>query len=643
MADGRPALRELAGRLGVEDGYHSALDGTWVATTDAAREALVEAMNFAADTESAAEESLAHLDGVVGMAPERRCFDTDTCLVGRSVFGVFANLYSVRSPRSGDDRGNWGFGNLGDLDDLVRLAAAEGAAFVGINPLHATVHRPGRFCPYDPVSRLFRDPLYLDPERVPEFSLCPEAQRTFASDTWYKRIEVLRSSESLDVAAVESALFDLLRLLHGVFRTREGDAADERRRAFAAYCDEQGSALADFACFEALADHLEASGGGRSAAGWPREYRRSDAPAVSDFRTAHAAEVEWHAWLQFEVDRQLGSVAQTAKRAGLSIGLYTDLALGSSAGGSDVWSSPRLFARGVSVGAPPDAFSPQGQDWSFPPLDPHAMRRDGYAFWRRLLDANLRHAGALRIDHALALQRLFWIPEGATPRDGAYVRYPTADLLAVLADASLAHGALLIAEDLGTVPSGFSALLQARGFLSSRVLLFERDDNGFLPASSYPRQCLATANTHDLPPLAALDTDADLTLRRRAAQIPDDATLERLRRERRTERGQLTECLKRDGLLGSGDAAPETDARAAAVTAFLCATPAQLVGIALDDLAGEEEPINLPGVPPERHASWTRRMRAPLDAVFESSRARRMLACVPPERRFARSDDATSE
>jgi 4-alpha-glucanotransferase len=607
-----------------------------VQTSDATREVLVRAMGFEADSEQAAARSLSRLGEAPeprAPEPEGRCVDVAERLAGRSAFGIIANLYSVRSSR------NWGFGQLGDLEELVALAAAAGAAFVGINPLHATVHRPYRFCPYDPVSRLFRDPLYLDPERVPELAGCTDVNRTLASSAWQGRVSALRGAKRLDVVAAEGLLFEVLRPLHREFRVREGDAAEERRGDFARYRAAQGAALDDFATFSALADQFEAAGSGRSFNGWPDAYRRPDAPAVRRFREQHAEQVEWHAWLQFELDRQLAGVARSAREAGLEIGLYTDLALGSSAGGSDVWSFPQLFARGVSVGAPPDAFSPLGQDWSFPPLDPHALERSRCAFWRQLLDANLRHAGALRLDHAFQLRRLFWIPEGAAPCDGAYVRYPTGALLAAAAEASHARDAVLIAEDLGTVPEGFSEELQARGLLTSRVLLFERDGAGFRPAASYPEPCLATANTHDLAPLAALDSDTDLVLRRRAGHIPDDAALADRRGERELERRLLVERLAREGFLGSEAAGARPDELAAAVTAFLCATPARLVGVALDDLAGEDEPINLPGVAPERHASWTRRMSASIADVFGSERARRALAAVPHSRRcpgFAR-------
>ena len=627
MSGGRPRLRALARRLGVEDGYRSALDGRWVATRDATREALVRAMGFAAESERAAADSLARFEERSAPPPLQTAAAPATASPAqRAVFGIVANLYSLRSQR------NQGFGNLADLEQLVRLAAREGAAFVGVNPLHATVHRRWRFCPYDPVSRLFRDPLYLDPERVPELARCDEARRILVSEAWVRRVEQLRAAERLDVAALDALLLEALRPLHRRFRSAEGDAADARRAAFREYCEREGQALVDFSTFSALADEQRAQGGSCRSDDWPAALARADLPAVADFREQHPIELEWHAWLQFELDRQLAGVADTARESGLSIGLYTDLALGSRAGGADVWASPELFARGVSVGAPPDAFAPEGQDWSFPPLDPHALQRTGYAFWRRLLDANLRHAGALRIDHAMALRRLFWIPAGASAREGAYVRYPCADLLAVLTERGRAQRALLIAEDLGTLPEGFSEQLQDHGLLSSRVLLFERDAQGFRPAADYPARCLATANTHDLAPLAALDSEADLALRRRAGQIAGDAALALRRRERAGERRQLVERLVRDGLLdGSGPLS--SDELAAAVTAFLCSTPAQLVGIALDDLAGEDEPVNLPGVAPEQHESWVRRMGTPLERIFALPRARKLLARVPAGRR----------
>jgi len=633
LAEPRPRLGELARRLGVEDGYHSALSHEWVAPSDATREALVAAMGFEASSEAAAARALASLPEPAPPpppGPPERCLDVAELLGGRRAFGLWCNLYSLRSARS------WGFGSLGDLAGLVRSAAACGADFVGLSPLHALLDRPGRFCPYAPVSRVFRDPLYLEPERIPEWdarSESPEARRAVESPALRARVAALRRGDRLDPAGVEAALFEVLRPLHACFLGRHGARADRRRADFAAFRDRGGESLERFATFQALAGRLEARGSGRDWDAWPAALRDPGSGEVRAFRAEHVEEVGLHAWLQFELDRQLGLVAKLARAQGLAIGLYTDLALGSTGGGSDTWSWPGLFAHGVSVGAPPDAFSRAGQDWGFPPLDPHALRGDGRRYWQTLLNANLRHAGALRIDHALGLRRLFWIPAGAPPSEGAYVRYPEPELLADLARASRRHRALVIAEDLGTVPEGFSEAIQARGMLSSRVLLFERDAAGFRPADAWPEACLATANTHDLPPLAALAGEDDLALRRRVGQIPDDQALEALRAERRADREALRERLARDGLLADRD---DPDALAAGVTAFLCATRAVLVGLSLDDLAGEREPINLPGVAPERHPSWLRRMSVPLERLFETPRARRVLAAVPDDRRSPR-------
>jgi 4-alpha-glucanotransferase len=704
----RPALRSLAQRAGILDGYHSALDGSWVETADATREALLVAMAFEASSEAGAQRALAELDAestaarveplrvVVAGRPEARrlvvrspsgtgvgerltlrieaeegagfegqatvgaagelelpelepgryaiavrpasnggvselrqlryvvpprCTDVEDRLGARGGFGVWANLYSLRSDE------NWGFGNLGDLSALVRRAGREGAAFVGLNPLHALA--PDGVCPYLPVSRLFRHPLYLDPERIPELAHCPEASRRIESAAFRERLAGLRASRQLDAGAVGAALDELLLDLYRGFAA--GVCGEERARAFARYREQEGSALEAFATFAALADHFASRGEGRDWRTWPQAFLSPASDAVRRFREAHAAVVERHAWIQFELDRQLGAVAREAREAGLGLGLYTDLALGSDPGGSDAWSFPELFVPGVRVGAPPDAFSRGGQEWGFAPANPAALRRDGHRFWVRLLRAGFRHAGALRLDHAMSLERLFWIPEGRPPAEGAYVRYPHDELLGIVAHESRRHDAAVIAEDLGTLPEGFPDQLAERGILSSRVLLFERDSGGFRPADSYPRRCLVTANTHDLPPLAALSGELDLELRRHAGHLADDEALERARAERQEDRRALTGRLRADGWLDTD--APSEAELAAAVTAFLCATPAVLVGLALDDLAGEREPVNLPGVAFERHPSWTRRLHPSLGELWRGATARACLAAIPADRR----------
>ncbi|TMA14104.1 MAG: 4-alpha-glucanotransferase, partial [Deltaproteobacteria bacterium] len=300
------------------------------------------------------------------------------------------------------------------------------------------------------------------------------------------------------------------------------------------------------------------------------------------------------------------------KAAGLRIGIYQDLAIGSAPGGSDTWAFPELFVTRAAIGAPPDGYSKDGQNWGLPPIDPGALRAGRYRYFIRLVKNALRHAGALRIDHAVGLFRQFWIPEGLSGKEGAYVRFPADDLLGILALESRRQGAIVVGEDLGTVPAEVPSALHARGVLSSRVLYFERDANGrFLRASEYERDSLTTANTHDMPTLEGFFRGRDIDIKREVGLIASDEDAKRAREERRREKRELFRRLSNEGLLQPGDS-DDSQVRAA-VHAFLERTPASLVGIALDDLLGEEEPVNVPGVTPEKFESWTRKLHQPVE------------------------------
>ena len=296
----------------------------------------------------------------------------------------------------------------------------------------------------------------------------------------------------------------------------------------------------------------------------------------------------------------------------MAIGLYPDLALGSAHGGAETWGFRDLFAEGASLGAPPDEFSPEGQDWAIPPLDPLRLHEQGFAFFRRLLRAAFAHAGALRIDHVLGLFRLYWIPHGRPPSEGAYVRQPARELLAILAQESSRQGALVIGEDLGTVPPGTPARLARHGILSSRVLYFEREGAGFRPARAWSRRALATANTHDLVPLAGYAAGTDLVLRRRARAIPSQRALQSALAERAASARALEDRLIAEGLLRGPEPGPRE--LAVAVSGFLSRTPCPLVALSLDDAVGESDA----GEP-----SWCRTRAPPeLDpAPVDSARA----------------------
>jgi 4-alpha-glucanotransferase len=317
---------------------------------------------------------------------------------------------------------------------------------------------------------------------------------------------------------------------------------------------------------------------------------------------------------------------------GMELGVYQDLAIGTSPGGSDTWSYPELFLRGAAVGAPPDPYSSSGQNWGLPPMDPRALRSQCYRFWIQLLRRGFEHAGALRLDHVLGLFRSFWIPDGGTGHDGAYVRFPTRDLLGILALESVRHDALVVGEDLGTVPKEVPPTLKKWGILSSRVLYFERDRRGFKAARHYPALSLATANTHDMATLAGFWSGRDVELREQVGVVsaPDDvraATRERVR-----DKAALLRLLK---LAPPPHFEERHFARTltAAVHAFLCSTPAKLVGLSFDDLTGESDPVNVPGVGPDKYPSWKRRTRMTVEEASWSFEVDDAMRCAARRRR----------
>ena len=530
----------------------------------------------------------------------------------RRFYGLLTQLYTVRSKR------NWGIGDLGDLKKLVGWSARIGAAFVGLNPLHALANRDGEISPYSPVSRLYRNVAYIDIMAVPELTWVPAATKHIRSPALKRELGALHENRHVDYERVMDCKRPVLEILHRGFAARHRGQPTPRGRAYRRYLATEGQALTDFATFSTIQSHLEArQKRGRDWHTWPAGYRDPRSATVREFASRHAEEINFHRYLQFELDRQLGAACSKARSAGLTIGLYQDLAIGSSQAGSDTWAFPGLFARGVTLGAPPDPFHSRGQDWQLPPLDPRRLAADGYRYWIRLVRAAFAHAGALRIDHVMGLFRQFWVPAGRPPTEGAYVRFPASDLLGILALESVRAGALVIGEDLGTVPRGLPGELARWGILCTRVLYFARDGRGsFWPARTYPRHALVSANTHDMAPLAGYWSGHDLDLRRRSGQLRSAKALLAARGQRVRERRVLVRRLVAEGVLPKAREPSSGAELCSAVNAFLCRTPAALVGIALDDLVGEIEPVNMPGVGAERFKSWSRRLHLPLEALY---------------------------
>jgi len=558
------------------------------------------------------------LEQALIVAPPR-CPTAARRLRRRRVFGVNAQLYTTRSGR------DWGVGDFTDLAGLARWAASHGAAFVGLNPLHALRNMDGAISPYCPVSRLFDNPLYLDPAAVPELATCAAARELMATSEHRAARERLRQSDRVRYGEVMELKWTVLRLLHREFRQQHGDGATPRGRAYRRFLAMHGRALIDFATFVVLQSRADARDGWSDAP--PPALASPGASGVPTFRAAHAEEIDLQCYVQFELDCQL----RAAAGHDLPLGFISDLAIGTAPRGSDVWAFPGLFPSGAHLGAPPDVDLPEGQDWGLAPLHPHRLRAEGYRYWIAVLRQALRHAGALRIDHVMGLFRQYWIPPGGSPADGAYVRFPAEELLAVLAVESSRREALVIGEDLGTVPRGLSTVLRRWGILSTRLLYFERERSGtFRPARAYSRRAMVAANTHDQVPLAGYVAGRDLSLRRRVGAIASDATHATLQARRARDVRALLRRLSRTGLLPAGGAPPAPAVLSGAVHTFLARTPAPLVALNLDDLTGETEPVNLPGVGLDRYPSWSRRLRLSLE---ELSRDRGVARALGDQRR----------
>ncbi|MGF7056080.1 (1-_4)-alpha-D-glucan 1-alpha-D-glucosylmutase [Bosea sp. OAE752] len=554
----------------------------------------------------------------------RRCFEPASVARGTRRWGVTAQVYSLRS------QGNFGIGDYGDLADLAEGAAELGADFLGLNPVHSL------FCadltknsPYSPSSRRFLDAQLIDPRRLAGFTESG-AQAMFEDAEMQASLAALRDTALVDRAASWRAKLPILQAVWQASR-RDGD------RGFEDFSSAAGQPLVMHAVFEALSEHFSAEGA-RSVGEWPDAFRRADGQAVKQFITSHRDRIDFHAWLQWQADRQLGEAHQTARNADMGIGLFRDLAVGVDRDGSDVWSTSEHFATGLSIGAPPDLLGPEGQNWGLPPFDPFVMEKTGLAAFRGMVSANMRHAGAVRIDHAFQLQRLYLIPEGARAVDGAYVSMPFEALLAVLKLESHRARCMVVAEDLGTSPEGFSDAIMASGLYSYRVLTFEREANGYFKApEAYPERALAVLSTHDLPTFRGWWRGLDLDMRHAAGRA-SASEAERMHEERALDRARLTEALVSQSLLPAGD--PPVDPPVEAAAVYLGRACSALTGIQLEDAVGELNQANLPG-PSTWHPNWQRKLSHDVrEVVAPGGSLARLGALLADEGRSSRQHGA---
>ena len=552
-----------------------------------------------------------------------RCWLPEPLERGERLWGLAVQLYTLRSSR------DWGIGDFGDLRRLVQIAAGKGADVIGLNPLHALFpDNPEHASPYSPASRLLLNVLNIDVACLPEFRACREARDMVASADFWGRLEDCRAETMVAYAEVADLKMQVLATLHHACRD---SAEPERWRAFEAFRQEQGEVLERTCLFLALREHFAARDPAKADwHAWPEEYRDPSSPAVARFAETHRSHVDFLAWLQWVADDQLRAAAAEAKSAGMAVGLYRDLAVGADRAGAETWANPKAVVDGAHVGAPPDIFNPAGQDWGLPPFNPRRLREEGYRSFVELLRANMRHAGGLRIDHVMALQHLYWIPEGEPASAGAYVAYPMEDLIGILALESHRNRCLVVGEDLGTVPDGFRERMAAANVLSYRVLFFEQDaeSGDYLPPDAYPPLAVAMAGSHDLPTLRGWWDGTDVGLKARLGLLPGEGEEDRQKERRDRDRACLADALRREGLL-EGDAPAAVPWEAA--HRFLARSRAALALVQIDDVTGEADPVNVPGTSTQ-HPNWRRKLSRTIEEIGAGTRFRTIAAIMAEER-----------
>ena len=547
------------------------------------------------------------------IAPEN-CYQPEAVRGENRVWGPTVQLYGLRSRR------NWGIGDFSDLRSLVDLTADTGGGVVGVNPLHALFSDdPRQISPYSPSSRCFVNTLYLDVEAVPEFVECEAARNLVASDRFQTRLRRLRASEKVNYKDVSAAKRSVLSLLYRHFRDHHLVNDTDRARAFRFFRDEGGEALECHARFEALQNYFRRED--PTIWGWPvwpEPYQKPKSKAVEEFAKEHTVTVEFFVWMQWLADEQLAAIGQQSWRRGLGMGLYQDLAVGVSSGGSEAWVWQDVLASSAYAGAPPDEVNSLGQDWELPPFVPHHLREVAYMPFIDVLRANMRHCGALRIDHVMALARMFWVPAGVTTTQGTYVSNPMEDMLGIVALESQRNQCQVIGEDLGTVPENFRSRLAAAGILSYRPFLLERtEEGGFKSPVDYSHQDLVAVSTHDLPTLRGFWKGSDLDVRAALQLFPSEEHHSRLVVERVQDRVRFLIALEREALLPKGISIdpvsmPDiTTPFVIAIHAYLARTKAQVMVVQPEDILGVVEQTNLPGSRDDQYPNWQQRL--PLD------------------------------
>jgi 4-alpha-glucanotransferase len=555
-------------------------------------------------------------DRVVTLAvAPKKCFTPEDVIARPRLWGMAVQLYGLRHP------GDCGIGDTAGLAAFARDAATYGADAIALSPTHALFGADlSHYGPYSPSNRLFLNPLHADPGALFGNDHVSMMARKLGLT---EQLKIIEGADFIDWQKSASAKLTLFRgLFDELWEECQRGNPGRFGHEFAAFRERGGDLIEQHARFEVLqAFRLAADANDWNWRQWPRAWQNPRSAEVSAFAAAHPREIALHVFLQWIADRSLATAQAQARACGMKIGLIADVAIGMDPGGSHAWSRQEDLVIGLSVGAPPDLFNPLGQDWGLTAFSPQALLAGGFAPFLATLCAVMRNAGGVRIDHAMGLTRLWLVPEGAAPAEGAYLNYPLDDLLRLIKLESFRHRALVIGEDLGTVPEGFQGALADAGVAGMRVLWFERDGEKFRSPDRWPQHVVALTTTHDLPTVAGWWRGVDIETRETLGHFSAGG-VKKERRKRAHDRKLLRDAFRSANVVGGGETLIDPDGAVDAAIRFVAETPAQLALIPLEDMLGLVDQPNLPGTVFE-HPNWRRRYAGQASSIFERPEVQR--------------------
>ncbi|MDU8923637.1 4-alpha-glucanotransferase [Pasteurellaceae bacterium LIM206] len=561
----------------------------------------------------------------------RRCYQPKELAEGKKLWGTFLQLYTLKSEQ------NWGIGDFSDLKNFIRHLAPYKADFLGLNPIHALFPaNPDSASPYSPSSRRWLNIAYIDVNAVTEFHQSKAAQDWFNSEETQAKLSKVRADDWINYAEVVPLKLQGLRFAFEQFQQQPDS---QRQQAFARFIRQGGESLQVQATFDAL--HADLAARFDNQWGWDcwaKEYQDYRHPAVQQFRTSHEKDVLFYAWLQFVAEQQLAECNTVCQAQQMTVGIYRDLAVGVTGSGAETWNDKSLYCLKASVGAPPDILGPQGQNWGLTPMNPHVLQQQAYRPFIELVRANMNHCGALRIDHIMSLLRLWWVPKGDSAVNGAYVRYPVDDLIAILALESQRHQCLIIGEDLGTVPKEIVSKLRNAGILSYKIFYFEFDQNGrSRDLQTYPYQAMTTLSTHDLPTINGYWRGYDFELGQRFGVYPNAKILAILQQDRINAKEKILQRLqehhiKFDEGINATLQSKVNKAFIHQLQQYVSHVSSALFGFQPEDWLNMSEPVNIPGTS-TAYANWRRRLTATVDEIFADKEIQSLLATVAKNRK----------